>query len=587
MLRMSEGMSNPFSGAAAGADRGSDCDLLVIGSGAAGWAAAVTAAKAGLDVEIIEKTAFYGGTTTSSAGVIWVPGSRQAQRAGLADTAEATLAYLRAQGGNRLDIAKAELYTDRAADILAWFENNSHLAYDLAPAWPDYHPCEPGGSAGGRSLGAKPFDGRTLGDRFAQLRPPLETTTIMGGMIVGREDLIHFYAMRRSWRSAAIVASRFLRYARDRLSYQRSTRLSNGSALIAMLARTGFESGVRLVLETSLLELLMEDGRVTGARVGGPEGQRRITARAGVVLATGGFPGSDKLRARYFDHVAGGSNHCSLAPATNTGDGMVAAQMAGGAMVEQQLSPAAWTPVSLVPQADGSTVPFPHFFDRGKAGYIAVDRRGRRFISEARSYHDFVPAMIEACRGDPQIECHLICDSRAIRRYGLGMAPPAPGRLAPHLRSGYIKRAPSIAVLAAACGIDASGLIATIARLNAGAARGEDPEFGKGSDIYERFNGGGGHPANPCIAPIASPPFYAIRLIPGDIGTFIGLKTDVDGRALDAGGSPIAGLYVAGNDAANFMGGSYPGAGITLGPALVFGHIAAQTASRVLAEGNS
>lgn len=557
----------------------SECDLLVVGSGAGGFAAAVTAAEAGLDVQMIEKTPCFGGTTTSSAGVIWIPGSRQAARAGVVDSRDAVLDYLRAQGGNRLDAAKSQAFVDRAADILAWFEDRTHLAYDLAPAWPDYHPTDPGGSAGGRSLGPKPFDGRTLGAAFKRLRPPIRTTMILGGMIVGREDLVHFYGMRRSLKSARTVAARFLRYGKDRLRHSRGTRLSNGSALIGMLARSAFERGVRLSLDTTLEELLTAEGQVTGAIVRTADGRRTIRAKAGVVLATGGFPGSDALRARYFEHVAAGGNHRSLAPETNTGDGLQVAQQAGGTLVEAQANPAAWTPVSLVPQPDGSTLPFPHFFDRGKAGYIAVDRRGARFISEARSYHDFVPALIEACRGDSQIECHLICDAQAIRRYGLGMAPPWPGRLEPHVRSGYIKRADTLAGLAAACGIDAAGLAATVRRVNSGAALGTDPDFGKGTDVYERFNGGGGHPANPCVAPIETPPYYAIRLIPGDIGTFIGLRTDEKSRVLDANGEPIPGLFAAGNDAASFMGGSYPGAGITLGPALVFGHIAAETAA--------
>ena len=558
------------------------CDLLIVGSGAGGFAAAVTASRAGLDVQMIEKTEVYGGTTCSSAGVIWIPGTRQAQQAGIADSREATLDYLGAQGGNHLDRAKAEVYATRAAEILAWFEDHTHLDYALAPAWPDYHPTQPGGSAGGRSLGPTPFDGRRLGKAFEALRPPLKTTTILGGMMVGREDLIHFYSMTKSWKAATHVARLFARYGRDRLTYARGTRLSNGSALIASLALSAFDAGVRLALETPLVDLIVEDGRVVGARVISDGRDLEVRARAGVLLATGGFPGSDAMRTRYYDHVRAGGNHTSLAPATNTGDGYTIAQRHGVLPVENQLNPAAWTPVSLAPQRDGTTIPFPHFFDRGKAGYIAVTRHGRRFVSEATSYHDFVPAMIEACRGDRVIECHLICDAKAIRRYGLGMAPPTPGRLGPHVRSGYIKRGTDLVDLAGQCGIDADGLLATIAAFNAGAGRGEDPEFGKGADVYERFNGGGGHPANPCIAPLETGPFYAIRLVPGDIGTFIGLRTDAQGRALDADGLPVAGLFVAGNDAASFMGGAYPGAGITLGPALVFGHIAASVAAAEL-----
>ena len=398
---------------------------------------------------------------------------------------------------------------------------------------------------------------------------------IMGGMIVGREDLIHFYSMTRSWRAAAHVGRLFARYGRDRLSHSRGTRLSNGSALVAMLARSAFEGGVHLHLNAPLDRLVIEDGRVVGAMVAG----NRIDTRAGVVLATGGFPASAELRARYYDHVARGQNHSTLAPAENVGDGLRAATTAGIAFVDGQSNPAAWTPASLMPQPDGTTVPFPHFFDRGKAGYIAVDRRGQRFVSEATSYHDFVPAMIEACRDDPEVQCHLICDARAIRRYGLGAAPPAPGRLGPHVHSGYIQRADTLAGLAAQCGIDPLALEVTVSEFNIHAAEGRDPAFGKGSNVYERFNGSAGQAPNPCLAPLIQPPFYAIRLVPGDIGTFNGLKTDADCRALDAAGAVVEGLYVVGNDAASFMGGAYPGAGITLGPALVFGHVAARHAA--------
>jgi succinate dehydrogenase/fumarate reductase flavoprotein subunit len=301
-----------------------------------------------------------------------------------------------------------------------------------------------------------------------------------------------------------------------------------------------------------------------------------IRARKGVVLACGGFPANDELRARLYEHVAAGKNHQTLAPAENTGDGIKLGRMLNVAVVEGQAQPAAWVPISLVPQPDGTTIPFPHFIDRGKAGYIAVDKRGRRFINEAMSYHDFVPAMVEACRDDLEVHSYLICDTTAIRAYGLGAAPPLPGRLGPHIASGYIKQADTLAALAAQCGIDEQGLSRTVALLNEGAPKGEDPEFGKGTDPYQRFNGSIGHGPNPCVAAIERAPFYAIRLVPGDIGTFIGMRTDAHARALDTAGQPVSGLYVVGNDAASFMGGTYPGAGITLGPALVFGHLAAR-----------
>ena len=553
-----------------------ECDVLVAGSGASGFAAALTAAIDGLEVIMVEKAEVFGGTTCFSAGVIWIPSSRQAREAGITDDRDSVLDYLQAEAGNRLDRDKAESFTDNAPSVLEWFEANSHLSYMLSPAWSDYHPGQPGASKGGRSLGPRPFDGRTLGKWFDKLRPPIKTTTILGGMMVGREDLPQFFTMTKKLSSATHVSKLFLRYAKDRLSYSRGTRLSNGNALIAMLARSAFERGVKLLLKTPMAELTTESGRVSGAVVDAPEGRMTIRARKGVVLACGGFPANDELRARLYEHVAAGKNHQTLAPAENTGDGIKLGRMLNVAVVEGQAQPAAWVPISLVPQPDGTTIPFPHFIDRGKAGYIAVDKRGRRFINEAMSYHDFVPAMVEACRDDLEVHSYLICDTTAIRAYGLGAAPPLPGRLGPHIASGYIKQADTLAALAAQCGIDEQGLSRTVALLNEGAPKGEDPEFAKGTDPYQRFNGSIGHGPNPCVAAIERAPFYAIRLVPGDIGTFIGMRTDAHARALDTAGQPVSGLYVVGNDAASFMGGTYPGAGITLGPALVFGHLAAR-----------
>lgn len=554
---------------------GAACDLLVIGSGASGFAAAVTGQALGLKVMMVEKAPTFGGSTVSSAGVIWIPSSRQAQAEGIVDAPDQVLAYLKAEGGNRLDLAKAEVYASRASRILEWFETHTHVDYALAKAWPDYHPLQPGGSLGGRSLGPRPFDGRTLGRNFARLRPPLATTMILGGMIVGREDLVHFYGMTRSLTAARHVFSRFARYAVDRVTHPRGTRLSNGSALIGMLSRTAFENGVALHLRSPLEELIIEGGRVVGARIAG----RAVYARSGVVLATGGFPANGAMRNQFYEHVGLGKSHRSLAPEDNTGDGIQAAAGAGAALVTDQKHAAAWTPVSLVPQADGTKLPFPHFFDRGKAGYIAVLKNGRRFTSEAISYHDFVPAMIEACRDQPDVFCYLICDSVAIRRYGLGMAPPAPGQVGPHVRSGYLVRGATIEELARKCEIDPAELGRTIEEFNQGAETGEDRQFNKGSNVYERFNGSAGQQPNPCVAPVSKGPFYAVRLYPGDIGTFNGIRTDASCKALRPDGLPIDGLYVVGNDAASFMGGSYPGAGITLGPALVFGHLAAHDAA--------
>ncbi len=348
------------------------------------------------------------------------------------------------------------------------------------------------------------------------------------------------------------------------------------------MALSAFERGIELRLSTPVVELVQRDGRVEGAIVEHDGRREEIRARRGVVLACGGFPADAELQRRYYGHVRNGHAHRSAPPPGNRGDGIRLAQTIGGTLAEDVAYAAAWVPVSLMPQPDGGTLPFPHFFDRGKPGYIAVDPGGRRFANESISYHDFVPAMVESCRDRADTHCWLLSDHRAIRRYGMGGIGPTPMPLAPHIRNGYLKRGSSWAELATQIGVDAGVLQETVTGYNGPALRGEDPAFGKGTDAYHRFNGDPNHEGpNPCIAPLMQPPFYAMKLVPGDIGTFLGLRVDGHARVLDREGRPIDGLYAAGNDMTSVMGGTYPGAGITIGPALTFGYIAARHAATV------
>jgi succinate dehydrogenase/fumarate reductase flavoprotein subunit len=551
------------------------CDVLVAGSGAAGFATALAASLRGLDVLMVEKEPLFGGTTAYSAGVIWIPINGHQKAARVSDSRENALQYLSAHVGNRLDRAKAEAFVDTAPVMLDTFEREGFVEYELAATWADYHPDEPGGSQGGRSLVPTEYDGRKLGAWFEKLRPALKTMMPLGGMMVGRNDLPHVFKMTQSAQSAWHIARMVTRHARDRLGHSRGTRLVNGNGLIARLAVHAFARGIPLWLSSPVVSLQQKNGRVTGATVNREGKPVRVAARRGVVLACGGFPGDGELKRKVYGHLASGKNHQLLPPASNSGDGLRLAQSAGGTFHGDVHEPAAWAPVSLVPQKDGTTVPFPHFFDRGKPGYISVDRRGRRFVNEAQSYHVYVPAMVEACRNDPAVEAWVVCDHRAIRSFGLGALGPKPMRIAPFLRSGYVKIGQTAEGLAEACGIDPVGLADTLANFNAPAIDGEDPEFNRGSDAYQRFNGAPGHKPNPCVAPLATPPFYAVRVVPGELGTFAGIATNANAQVIDKDGQPIPGLYAAGNDAASVMGGTYPGAGITIGPAMTFGFIAA------------
>jgi succinate dehydrogenase/fumarate reductase flavoprotein subunit len=552
------------------------CDVLVVGTGAAGFAAAITASIEGLDVIMVEKEAVFGGTTAFSAGVLWIPANSHARQTGVNDSAALALDYLREQAGNRFDETMARAFLENGPEMVDFFEANTQ-AKSTPITWPDYKPALRGGLPNGRSLRPLDYDGRRLGNWFATLRPPIKTMAPFGGMMIGAGDLFHLYNALRSPGSLVYAARLLGSHAIQRLNHPRGTRLTGGNALIARLAASALERNIPLWLRSPVMSLAIADGNVVGAVVKRGGQPIELRSRYGVVLATGGFPGNDAMR-RPFDRKNGdGLYYRSLAPATNTGDGILLAESVGGVLDDNIHHHVAWTPVSLVPQSNGSTIPFPGSTERGKPGFIVVNRQGRRFANETLSYHDFTQAMNNACREGDVIEAFIIGDHRSVRRFGLGVAAPFPMPVEPHIRNGYLKRGGTVAELARAAGIDEQELLRSVATFNVHAAEGRDPEFGRGSDAYQTFMGVADLAArHPNIAPIDTGPFYALRIIPGDIGTFVGLRTNDKAQVLDSGGAVISGLYAVGNDMASVMRGTYPGAGITIGPAMTFGFIAAR-----------
>ncbi|MBL8384299.1 MAG: FAD-dependent oxidoreductase [Burkholderiales bacterium] len=550
------------------------CDALVVGAGAAGMACAISAAHRGLSVIIAEKAPVFGGTTARSGGWLWIPDSPTAREHGFTEVPGAARAYLAHEAGASFDPGRVDAFLAHAAEAVAFFVEHAALRFDMPVAFPDYHAEAPGGSAGGRSIVARPFDGRELGERIRDLAPVLPEMTVLGIMLASGKDVQHFMRVTRSLESFRYVARRLARHWRDVLAHGRGMTLTNGNALAARLAKTVFDRAIPLWLSAPVQDLSIEDGRVTGATVVRDGRAVTVRARRGVVLACGGFPWDETRRRALFPHVAAGFDHVSPSPRANTGDGLALGESAGGSVVTTLANAAAWTPVSRVPRGDGGVGVMPHFIDRAKPGVIAVLDDGCRFANESHSYHDFVQEMVAALRARGARSAHLICDHRALRTYGLGAVGPFPVPIGRHLRSGYLKRGRTIEELAAAAGIDAAALAATLAEYNRDARAGTDPRFGRGATVYNRFQGDALVRPNPNVAPLERPPFYAIRIEAGDIGTFAGLAVDADARVLGQGGRPIAGLYAVGNDAASIMGGNYPGGGITLGPALTFGYLA-------------
>jgi succinate dehydrogenase/fumarate reductase flavoprotein subunit len=546
-----------------------EADVVVIGAGAAGLAAAASAAALGLDIVVLEKERQFGGTSALSGAAIWIPLHARST----ADDAAAVHRYLDALAGPA-DRARREAFVAHAGAALAFLEARTELHYTPRHPSPDYHMELPGAAETGRVLDVASFDGRRLGRRLGALRLPMPAHLVFGGMMVNRADvqaLLGFGHRLGATRHALVLV---LRYLRDRLAgWPRGTRLVVGSALVAALAATLERQGVPLILGARVERLTRRDDRVDGIELA--QGAR-IRARLAVVLATGGFPGNTALSRAHRDSAAA---HFSMASPSADGGGIALAQAVGGVLAETGKNPYFRAPVS-VHRRDGKEIArIAHLvLDRAKPGIIAVDRKGRRFTNEADSYHRFGEALSRLpAAGDAPV-AWLICDARALRRYGLGLARPAPARRRNRrlVRDGYLVEAPSIAVLAERIGVPADSLAATGARHAQAAADGVDPDFGKGASAHNRGHGDPRLGPNPCLAPLTQAPFYAVGLYSGDLGTARGLATSPRARVLDAAGGEIPGLYAVGNDMHSIMGGTYPAAGITLGPALVFAWIAAQ-----------
>lgn len=557
-----------------------EVDLLVFGAGAAGMTVALTAAFERLDVLLCEKTDMVGGTTSTSAGTIWVPGTSQSIRDGTPDSAEDAARFLDSVVGDRKGANLRAVFLRSGPEAIDELEEKSEVRFVAAKAHPDYLGNHPGAAYGGRALGPLPFDGRLLGADFKRVRPPRPEFLGLGGMMVGRDELeplLKPFASIAHLRTAIRVV---LPYLRDRLSYRRGTRLLMGNALVARLLYSLRRYQVPIRFESSLKRLIVKDGAVNGAVIDTPEGERVIQARCGVVIATGGIAWNKELRAKVYPAP---TREFSLAPVTNTGDGVSAAIAIGAALDNTQNSAGLWMPCSFMKNPDGTETVWPHIIlDRAKPGLIAVNKHGRRFVNESDSYHDFSMGMLRDSDQGPSIPAWLVCDASFLRDYGLGLVLPGRRSLRRFIRSGYLIEAASLHELAQKIGVDAARLERTVANHNRYAKTGNDEEFGRGTSPMNRFNGDTTNKPNPCMRPIGTGPFYAVEVWPADLASSAGVKGDEFGRALDEYNKPISGLYVCGNDMASIFRGTYPGPGTTLGPAIVFAwRIAKHAAGRL------
>lgn len=549
------------------------CDVLVVGTGASGMSAAVTAAHQGLKVLVVDKAPQYGGTTARSGGWLWIPGTRLATEQGIHEPPGAARAYLQHEATTHFDAARVDAFLENGPKAVDFFTRNTCVQFDMPPVFPDYHAEAPGGQPGGRSMVTRPFDARELGERVAQLAPPVPELTVFGMMLGSGKELWHFLRAFKSLESFLYVARRFGGHLLDVLRHGRGMTLTNGNALAGRLAKAGMDLGIPVWLNAPVQKLIVEGDAVVGATVVREGVPTDVRVRRGVVLACGGFPHDVERRRQLFPHAPTGREHFTPSPPLNTGDGLRLGESAGGWVDPTIPNAAAWCPTSVIRRKDGSQGVMPHFIDRAKPGVIAVTARGRRFANEALSYHDFVQRLVKACAGLPEVSCWLVCDHPHLRQYGMGAVAPFPLPIGKYLRSGYLRRGRTLEELARAIEVPPAALQEEVEAFNRDAESGNDRRFQKGSTAYNRYQGDSLVKPNPCMAPIENGPFYAIRLVVGEIGTFAGLATDASCRVLSRAGRPIHGLFAVGNDAASVMGGNYPGAGITLGPALTFGYV--------------
>lgn len=552
-------------------------DLLIIGSGAAGLTAALTASLAGLTAAVLEHSIQVGGTSARSSGTVWVPGNHYLGRHAREQDLEEAEAYLEALVSNRGSRSIWAAFLDKAPAMLEELDQQAGIGFRPFMTTPDYRQDLPGAGQGGRPLEPLVFDGRELGAEFERLAPPLPELALFGGMMVTRTEAAALLRADRSLACLGLGLRLVGRYLKDRIRHQRGTRLVMGNALVARLFKALIDRGVPVITEARAGRLLKEDGRISGAEVTVNGRTHRIVARKGVVMAGGGFPANSNWREVHLPAPA--PQHTPAADGAD-GSSISLAVEAGGELGPDGLDNGLWFPSSLSQRADGSTAVYPHIaLDRSKPGLIAVNTKGERFVNEAVSYHEFVRAMYRANEETPAIPAWLICDREFIRRYGLGMVRPRAFSLRRHVKSGYLKEAQAIADLARLISVDENGLQGAIERYNGFVASGKDEDFAKGENAYDRGNGDPDVSPNPCLGPISKPPFYAVAVWPTPLGTSRGLSVDVQARVCGVGGVPIPGLYACGNDMQSAFGGEYPGAGGQLGQGMTFAWIAAKHAA--------
>ncbi|MGW4101275.1 3-oxosteroid 1-dehydrogenase [Mycobacterium sp. NPDC004974] len=550
---------------------GQEYDVVVVGSGAAGMVAALTAAHQGLSTVVVEKAPHYGGSTARSGGGVWIPNNEILKRDGVKDTPEAARTYLHKIIGDVVPAEKIDTYLDRSPEMLSFVLKNSPLKLCWVPGYSDYYPETPGGKPTGRSVEPKPFNAKKLGVDEKGLEPPYGKVPM--NMVVMQQDYVRLNQLKRHPRG--VLRSIKVGVRSVWANATGKNLVGMGRALIAPLRIGLQQAGVPVQLNTALTDLYVEDGAVRGVYVVDPRDAsaepQLIRARRAVILGSGGFEHNEQMRVKY--QRAPITTEWTVGAVANTGDGILAAEKQGAAL--EFMEDSWWGPT--VPLADS---PWFALSERNSPGSIIVNMAGKRFMNESMPYVEACHHMYGGEYGQgagpgENIPAWLIFDQQYRDRFIF--AGLQPGQRIPKkwLESGVIVKADTLEELAAKTGLPADGFAATIDRFNGFARSGVDEDFHRGESAYDRYYGDPTNKPNPNLGEIKHGPYYAAKMVPGDLGTKGGVRTDLVGRVLRDDDSAIEGLYAAGNVSSPVMGHTYPGPGGTIGPAMTFGYLAA------------
>lgn len=542
-------------------------DFVVVGSGGGSMCAALVARQAGKSVAILEKTDLVGGSTAKAGGVMWIPNNIFMQKAGIPDSNAEATAYLDATVGVHSDSPGAT--PERRAAYIR--ESNRMIAFLVdqgiklgrVPYWPDYYDERAGGNEAGRTVVADLFNVNELGSWADRLRANhIEVAATLS-------DLFEIQIYKRSWRGKLLMLKTGFRIAAARLTGKRW--VTAGAALQGRMLQAALRREVEIRLTCGVRRLILEGDRVTGVVTHKDGREWRIGATCGVLLNAGGFAHNQAMRDKYIPHTSTDWTHA--APG-DTGDmhqelarlGAWMAQM--DEMVGNQMT----LPPDSGPQGVQMQLAKPHAF--------LVDQSGVRYMNEGGSYMQFCQDMLKRHKDVPAIPSWMIMDSRFLKDYMLAQTMPGTNKPAAWFDRNYIRTGQTVEELAGACGLDPARLKATTERFNRFAVAGLDEDFGRGKRKYDRFLGDHTHEPNATLGTVAQGPFYAVPVVPGDVGTFGGVVTDCDARVLREDGSIIGGLYATGTTTASVMGRAYPGAGCSIGPSFTWGFVAAVHAMR-------